>query len=59
MAVMGHSTEDVESAGRASLVLSASVLPGTHEVGDADYIFSGERAWDGGRATTLGTGTDG
>lgn len=53
---MGHSTDDVEFAGRAYLVLSASMLPGTHEVGDADYIFSGERAWDGAGAATLGPG---
>ena len=53
---MGHSTDEAELVGRAYLVLSASVLPGTHEVSDSDYIFAGERAWDGAGATTLGPG---
>ena len=53
---MGHSPEGEELAGRAYLILAASVEPGTHGIEDADRIFEGERAWDAAGSSVLGPG---
>ena len=53
---MGHSTPERELAGRAYLFYAGNTEAGTHDLGDADHIFDGERAWDGAGYRTIGPG---